>query len=120
MEEEKSVMKVSDRDGTKVAVLESSKMLDELDISEIGAKLTEVIQGGGDKGLVIDFRNVSNMSSSALGMLITIHKRMREISGELRLCNINDNIKEVFDITRLNEILIIDESVEDSLANIKK
>ena len=55
------------------------------------------------------------MSSSALGMLITLHKRIREKKGELRLSGIQPPIYEVFVITRLNEIFQICQSREEAL-----
>ena len=67
---------------------------------------------------MVDFANVSHMSSSALGMLITLHKRVREKNGQLRLCNIQPAIREVFEITRLTEVFNICDSVEDAMASI--
>jgi anti-sigma B factor antagonist len=55
------------------------------------------------------------MSSSALGMLITLHKRIREKNGQLKLCNIQPAIYEVFVITRLNEIFDIHQSQQQAL-----
>ena len=59
------------------------------------------------------------MSSSALGMLITLHKRIRERGGELRLCGIQPAILEVFVITRLNEIFQIAPTREQAVQSLK-
>ena len=67
---------------------------------------------------VLDFVNVGHMSSSALGMLITLHKRVHQRGGQLRLCNIRPSIYEVFVITRLNEILQIYPSRQEAVASI--
>ena len=120
MFEEKKIVTVSDHNGIRVATVQANRMLDEIEIREIGRALTLLIREYPDSSLVVDFEKVSNMSSSALGMLITIHKRLIEAGGELRLCNINDSIKEVFRITRLDEILVIDKNVAASVANIKQ
>lgn len=119
MDEEKQVVTITRQEGINLAVLESPKVLDEVSISEIGDKLSTIAKDTEFPKLVVDFRNVSNMSSSALGMLITVHKRIREAGGQLRLCNINPNIAEVFSITRLDEIFIIDKELEDSIAQLK-
>ena len=80
------------------------KILDEVSIAELGDQLNALAAESDSPRIVLDFAGVSHMSSSALGMLITLHKRVREKDGQLRLCNIKPDIHEVFVITRLNEI----------------
>ena len=87
--------------------LTDRKILDEINIAQIGQQLNAIVARSDTPKMVIDFSNVAHMTSSALGMLITLHKRIREKKGELRLCNIQPAIYEVFVITRLNEIFRI-------------
>jgi len=68
--------------------------------------------------MVMDFTHVVHMSSSALGMLITLNKRVREKKGQLRLCNIQPAIYEVFAITRLNEIFQIAQTREQAMVGL--
>ena len=119
MEDAQSAVEITEVEGVKVAVPQSPRILDDIYISKIGEELTNAITGSQNPKLIIDFEKVTNMSSSALGMLITVHKRVREAGGELRLCNINPNIEEVFRITRLDEIFIMDIDRQGSLTNIK-
>ena len=101
------------RSGDVVIVqLNDRKILDELSISQIGEQLNSLVVAQEQPKLVLDFANVSHMSSSALGMLITLHKRVRERNGQLRFCNIRPTIYEIFAITRLNEIFQICDSLE--------
>jgi len=94
-------------DGIIIAELADRKVLDEMSISQIGDQLSAMVVESESPKLVLDFSAVSQMSSSALGMLITVHKRIREKRGQLRLCGIQPSIYEVFVITRINEILQI-------------
>ena len=119
MDEERVAVEILDEDGIIVAVPQTSRILDELNISHVGTQLTEAIANTTYPKIILDFEKVTNMSSSALGMLITVHKRVRESNGEMRLCNICPNIEEVFAITRLDEIFIIDADRADSLKKIK-
>ena len=111
-------MNISDTDGVTVVTLAEQRILDELSISEIGKKLCDIIAQTPVPKMVIDFRNVTNMSSSALGMLITLHKRVREANGQLGLCNIQPAIEEVFKITRLNEIFRIYRNQDEAVSRI--
>jgi anti-sigma B factor antagonist len=86
------------------------KILDEASISQLSQELFALAAGQDKPALVLDFVNVGHMSSSALGMLITLHKRVREKNGRLWLCGIKPSIYEVFEITRLNEVFTIRDS----------
>jgi anti-sigma B factor antagonist len=118
MAEKKPTMSVSTIEGVIVVELSEQRILDEVHIARIGSEIEQLISEADSPKMVIDFVNVSNMSSSALGMLITVHKRVREASGQLRLCNIQDTIQEVFRITRLNEIFNICSSRADAINSI--
>jgi anti-sigma B factor antagonist len=101
-----------------VAELTDRKILDEVSITQIGDQLSALVSQGGSPRLVLDFSGVAHMSSSALGMLITLHKRIRERDGQLRLCCIQPAIYEVFAITRLNEIFQICSSRQEALGTL--
>jgi len=111
-------MDVSFFDGVVLVELKDRKILDEVSIMQIGEQLNTVLQKSAQEGLprfVVDFTNVAHMSSSALGVLITLHKRIREKRGQLRLCCIQPAIYEIFVITRLNEIFQICQSRQEAL-----
>ena len=98
-----------------VIQLTDRKILDEMNITEIGGQLNGLAAEAKVPKLVIDFSNVAHMSSSALGMLITLRKRIAERGGRLCLCGIQPSILEVFVITRLNEIFDIFETRAQAL-----
>ena len=102
-----------------VVVLTDRKMLDEIEIMQIGQQLTSLVAGADSPKVIIDFSNVDHMSSSALGMLITLHKHICEKHGQLRLCNIKPMIREVFAITRLDEIFRILPSRGEAMESIE-
>lgn len=109
---------IMNEDGVSIAILQNQRILDELHISQIGSSLADIIAQQSPPKLVLDFEKVTNMSSSALGMLITVHKRIREADGQLVLCNIHRNILEVFQITRLNEIFHIMSSRQEAVQSL--
>jgi len=110
MQEPIQRLKVSTEGDVTVVELTDRKILDEVNISQIGEQINSLVARSAKPKMILDFASVSHMSSSALGMLITLHKRIRERNGGLRLCNIQPGIYEVFVITRLNEIFQICQS----------
>lgn len=111
-------VKVEHEGDITVVELTDRKILDEINISQIGDRLCDLVSQADKPRLVLDFTSVSHMSSSALGMLITVHKHVKEKAGELRLCNIQPTIYEVFVITRLSEIFNICESRDEAVKSI--
>jgi len=101
-----------------VIELKDRKILEEMSIMQIGEQLNTMVANADMPKMVIDFTHVAHMSSSALGILITLHKRIREKRGQLRLCCIQSAIYEIFVITRLNEIFSISQSRQEALSDL--
>jgi anti-anti-sigma factor len=106
---------VTKRDGVNIVEFNDRKILDELSIRELGEQLNEVVDSESPVRILLNFQQVEHLSSAALGMLITLDKRVKESKGSLRLSNINTQIYEVFKITRLNKMFQIHESAEKAL-----
>jgi anti-sigma B factor antagonist len=66
-----------------------------------------VIEQSEQINMILDFGNVKFLSSAVLGLLLRISKKIYERDSQLRLCNINPKIYEIFKITRLNKIFEI-------------
>ena len=81
-------LQVTAKGDVTVVEIGNRKLLDEINITQLGEQLSKLAAQSPDPKLVIDFTNVAHMSSSALGMLITLHKRICQRKGQLRLCNI--------------------------------
>lgn len=93
-------------------------ILDEGNIQAIGQEITAIIDAEAAPKLIISFANVEHLSSAALGKLITINNKVRAKSGQLRLANIDPQIYEVFQITRLNKIFQIHETTDEAMKSI--
>ncbi|MDY6820344.1 MAG: STAS domain-containing protein [Deferribacterota bacterium] len=67
--------------------------------------------------LIIDFKNTKLIDSSGLGAIVSKISVCRTHNGDVRLCNISDNIKEVLSITHLDKILKIYNSQTECLSS---
>lgn len=118
MQQELPRLNISSQGDVTIVELTDRKILDEISISQIGQRLQGLVAKADSPKFVLDFTSVGHMSSSALGMLITLHKRIRERDGQLRLSGIQPPIYEVFVITRLNEIFQIFPSTKEALGSL--
>ena len=69
----------------------------------------------GRSKLLLNFGNVEYLSSAALGKLITLNRKVNQVSGKLILCNIAPPIYEVFEITKLNRVFTIHKDEQAAL-----
>ncbi len=90
-----------------ITTFTDEKILEEKDIQALQESIMSVIEQSGRINLILDFCNVRYLSSAVLGLLLRISKKVYECDGQLRLCNINPRIYEIFKITRLTKIFDI-------------
>jgi len=57
--------------------------------------------------VLISFEGVNYMDSSGLATLVEILKTMRSYGGKLKLCNLSDKIRGLFEITKLDRLFDI-------------
>ena len=98
-------IQVSHEGGIVLVRLLDKHILDELVIREIGEELDQVLADAPSPHMVLDFSDVEHLSSSALGMLITLNTRLQDRDGGLCLVHVGEPIGEVFRITRLDRVL---------------
>ncbi len=116
MEQPSSHLRIKQVEDVSVVEFADRKILEELSIQEIQEELKGVAESEPGIQLLLDFSNVDHLASAALGTLITVHKKVQEQNGELKLCNINRQIYQVFRITRLNRVFDIYDSTDQALA----
>jgi len=111
----------SESDGEILTVyFTEAKILDELVIRQVQDELIRMLEKTQEPNVILDFRFVKFLSSSALGMLIRVHKRCKDFKISLKLCNIDKEIEKVFKITGLNKILEIHTDNADAAGAFKK
>ncbi len=94
------------------------KILEEKDIKELQDSIMSIIEQTEQINLILDFQSVKFLSSAVLGLLIRINKRIYEHDSNLKLCNINPRIYEIFKITRLTKTFDIYNDVESAVEDI--
>ena len=70
----------------------------------------------GHADLLANFENLSFISSAGLRVLLVTAKKAKAKSGELRVCCMNETVKEIFDISGFATILNVFDSQEEALA----
>lgn len=70
----------------------------------------------GEKKFLVDFAKAGYIDSSGLGALVSISKKVREQGGELRLSGLNEDLRSLFELTKLDTLFSISDSSAQALA----
>ena len=78
--------------------------------------IVDELQDAAVSHLVVDLSSVSFLDSSALGVLVGTLKRMREREGRLDIVLPGSHARRVFEITALDRVLSLHETLAEALA----
>ncbi|MGD0516544.1 MAG: STAS domain-containing protein [Thermoguttaceae bacterium] len=101
-------------------LLTDAKILDAPLIEQIHQEMAKIIGETEQRNVILDFREVKFLSSAALGMLILVNKMCKEYKINLKLCNIEPDIAQIFKITGMNKVFAIYKTAEDVHAAFQK
>jgi anti-sigma B factor antagonist len=82
--------------------------------NQLKEKVLEALDGGKTKFL-IDFTQTGYIDSSGLGVLVSVSKKIREAGGELRLAGLNEDLRMLFELTKLDTLFNISDSPDEAL-----
>ncbi len=82
---------------------------------ELKQKVLDELENGGRKFLV-DFTETGYIDSSGLGVLVSLSKKIREVGGELRLSSLNEDLRTLFELTKLDTLFRIADSRGEGLS----
>ena len=99
-------MKILKKEKNGAVVLEIEGRLETGTAPELDAELGKITRSCSN--LVLDFAKLEYVSSAGLRVLLTAQKSMNAHNGKMVIRNVNDVVKEVFDITGFTSILTIE------------
>jgi len=71
----------------------------------------------GERRLVLDFSELTYISSSGLRLLIEVARNLQKTNGKLALCALNDYVGEVISIAGLTSIFSIYPTCEEAVGH---
>ena len=100
-----------------VIYIQPKRLTDDLDIHEVFTAILQTIEEGSER-IVLHFGLVEFLSSSALGKMVSVNKRIKKAGGSLALCAIRPTIWKAFELTGLNKQFQQFADETEALANI--
>lgn len=94
------------------------KLLDESTIQQTGHEMFESIASHPNTHVVVDLAGVEFLSSSMLGKLITVHKKLLAKGRLMAFSSMNPEIYEVFEITKLKLLFEFFETADEAIRSL--
>lgn len=108
-------MEITTRDEGDTKVVMLNGKLDTNTTPTAESEITALLDAGVNK-LLINFEQLSYISSSGLRLLLATAKRLKASGGDLRVCALNDMANEVFEVSGFSSILNVYASEADALS----
>lgn len=90
------------------------KSIEAVNSRDFKSKLIDLINQGNPR-IIINLSKIEFMDSSGLGCLISLLKLVSSQQGSVVLCEIQEPVKRILALTRLNQVFTIYPSEEDAI-----
>lgn len=101
------IMKIVTTNKNNVITLNLEGKLDTTTSSDLEQALSKIINKT-KFNLVLDFKDLSYLSSAGLRVLLAAQKKANELVGNIVVRNVNNSIMEVFNVTGFSDFLNIE------------
>ena len=105
-------IKIEEKDGVRICYAEG-----DIDINsspQIKKVFDKISQERSEK-VLINLKGVGYIDSSGLATLVEILKNFRSHDGKLKLCNLSNKVKSLFEITKLEKLFDITDTEEEAV-----
>jgi len=83
------------------------RILDELTVKKFGDELFQVAERPDCHNILLNFYGVVGLSSSMLGIMLMLRKKISQKPGKIKLCQVGPEIMDVFHATKLGQLFEI-------------
>ena len=91
-------------DGAAVVHLVDCAVLDELTGSTVGDELLRLAERRKGVPFLLDMGSIEFLTSTMLGLLVALHRKLRDGGGSLALYDVSPDLYEVFETAHLNQV----------------
>ncbi len=102
-----SLVVTQQADNVLLFIFQTSSILDEVSVNQVGKELDHVLDNSEFENVVIDLGRVEMMTSSMVGRLVAFKKRCDTEQLKLKLCCLSKEVHKLFKITRLDKVFDI-------------
>ncbi len=102
--------------GVTVVDFTVASLMDRIDLEKLGGDLYKLVDEQDLRHIILDFSVVQYLSSQAIGILLSLRKKMAALKGShLVMCGVGPRLMELLKITRLDVVFTVKADQKDAL-----
>ena len=87
-------------------IIQPEGILDSVRANNLRREVLDTINSGA-KVILVNLQDITFMNSSGMGALVATLKAVKAAGGQLALCSLNDQVKIIFELSRMERIFKI-------------
>lgn len=113
-------MQVEQRDDAYIVRFTVPLLSEEINLEQMGYELFALIDRIACRKLAVSLRGVKYMTSSGLGKLITLHRKMHRQQGVVVFCDIEEPVHDILRSSKLNTYFRIVDNLDTALSELPR
>lgn len=105
----------AEQDGLVVVTFSVSHINDEENIEELGHEVFALVDQFGFRKVALSMANVEYITSSVVGKIITLHRKLHRLDGQLVVCDLTPGVHEILSASRLLTYFSVAETTAEAL-----
>ena len=91
----------------QIKIFRPTGIFDNIKVLEFQEDLLKSLTEESKNKVLLDFTGITFMDSAGLGSLVLLLKMARTHGGQMYLCNVNEQIQMLFELTNMNRVFEI-------------
>lgn len=108
------IFNVQEKDGVKIAEFADLRRFTLAVTEDVKSELKPVLNEKGSK-LVLNLENIEFIDSSGIGCIISLVKTAKSAGTNIKLCNLQKQVVDVFELLHLNMILDVEKDLDSAV-----
>jgi len=113
---EPTYLEITDREDVAVVAFRVPFLSEDYNLEQLGHELFVLVEQCGCRRLVVSLRDIQYTTSSGLGKLITLHRKLHRLGGQVAFCDLRPRILETMQMSKLDTYFQITPDVETAVA----
>ena len=109
-------MNITQRDAGEVKIIVLEGNLDTNTAPDAENYLQKIVDEE-TKKILVNLEKLDYISSAGLRVFLSTAKQLKSSGGELRLCNLNETVQEIFDMSGFSTILSVSDQENAALSD---
>ncbi|MDJ0914843.1 MAG: STAS domain-containing protein [Desulfobacterales bacterium] len=107
-------MEITQTEQNGILILKIIGRLDAVTATEAEKTIDTIMEGETSK-IVFDFSQLEYLSSGGLRVILGTAKELKRRDGNVALCSLNEYVKEIFEVSGLEALIPIKDTIDEGL-----